>query len=283
MSGNAMRRTGYRWLRKIRAVLPETQGRQEETAGARMLRWTREKLVPRSKVWVQVERGMAQGLWMRLQLPEEMFLWRGDHEPYVQELLASFLRPGWVAYDVGSYVGVFALPIARAVGPAGKVFAFEPDPDSAARLREHVARNHLEDRVRVVEAAAWRREAGQIPYRRGCKALSQGGVEAEGTHPVLASGKKILVRSISLDAFVAQGNPAPQLLKIDVEGGEAAVMEGAEGLITRDKPLIICEVHHLAAARWMQQWLPSCGYHIDWTIPREEFPRHLVAKPAPKD
>jgi FkbM family methyltransferase len=278
----SMRRTGYRLMRKMRAVLPEMHAQGAASgAGARVLRWTRATLVPKSNVWVQVEHGLAEGLWLRLRLPEETFLWRGDHEPEVQALLARFLKPGRVAYDIGSYVGFFALGMARALGAAGQVFAFEPDPENAVRLREHVARNHMHRRVRVVEAAAWRAGSGStIAYRRGSKVRSQGGVEEDGMHPVLASGERILVCSTALDEFIARGNPPPQVLKIDVEGGESAVLAGAERLITDGRPLIVCEIHHAEAARWIEEWLSARDYRMDWLIPPEMFPQRLLAEPA---
>jgi FkbM family methyltransferase len=215
---------------------------------------------------------------MRLQLPDETFLWRGDHEPEVQAFLAKFLKPGAVAYDVGSYVGFFALAMAQEVGGEGQVFAFEPDPENAARLREHAARNHLQGRMQVVEAAVWRATADRsIPFRRGAHVLSRGGVEADGIRPVLATSERILVTSTSLDEFIARGNSAPQVLKIDVEGGETAVLAGAMQLLTKRQPVIICEVHHAEAALWIEQWLPARGYRMEWLIPPESFPRRLLA------
>ncbi len=278
----SMRRAGYRFLRTMRAMLPAPQDPAASTNlfRARLLHWTRAKLVPRSKVWVQVERGLADGLWMRLHLPAETFLWRGDHEPDVQALLVNLLRPGWIAYDIGSYVGFFALGMARLVGREGRIFAFEPDPENALRIREHVAKNSLATQIQVVEAAVWRAttQESTISYRRGRQARSQGGVEADGLKPVLASGEHILVSSISLDEFIARGNPAPQLLKIDVEGGETAVLAGAERLLLDLRPVIICEVHHAQAARWIEEWLPARGYRMDWMIPPEQFPRRLLAQ-----
>ena len=276
-----MRRASYRLLRKMRTVLPASSAQPAGASlfRARLLRWTRATLVPRSEVWVQVEHGLAEGLWMRLHLPEETFLWRGDHEPDVQALLAKFLKPGSIAYDVGSYVGFFALGMARVVGREGRVFAFEPDPENAARIREHIAKNRFAAQIEVVEAAVWRAAADRkVPYRRGRQARSQGGVEADGLKPVLASGEHILVTSISLDDFIARGNPVPQLLKIDVEGGESAVLAAAERLLAEHKPLIICEVHHAEAARWIEEWLPARGYYMNWTIPAEQFPRRLLAQ-----
>ncbi|HKW26523.1 MAG TPA: FkbM family methyltransferase [Terriglobales bacterium] len=276
-----MRRASYRLLRKMRAVLPASSSPRAGASPfrARLLRWTRATLVPKSKIWVQVEHGVAKGLWMRLHLPDETFLWRGDHEPDVQGVLAKFLKPRWVAYDIGSYVGFFTLAMAKVVGHEGRAFAFEPDPENAARIREHVAKNRLPAQIQVVEAAVWRTtNESPISYRRGLQARSQGGVEADGLRPVLASGEHILVPSISLDEFIAHGNPAPQLIKIDVEGGETAVLAGAERLLTEHMPVIICEVHHAEAARWIEEWLPARGYRLDWLIPPEQFPRRLLAQ-----
>jgi FkbM family methyltransferase len=216
---------------------------------------------------------------MRLHLPEETFLWRGDHESDVQALLAKFLKPGSIAYDIGSYLGFFALGMSRVVGRDGRVFAFEPDPENAARIREHIAKNSFAAPIQVVEAAVWRAtKESTTSYRRGRQARSQGGVEADGFKPVLASGEHILVSSISLDKFIARGNPPPQLMKIDVEGGEIAVLSGAERLLAKHKPLIICEVHHAEAARWIAEWLPARGYCMDWMIPAEQFPQRLLAQ-----
>ena len=275
-----MRRASYLLLRKMRATLPASQAAATSTnpLHARLLRWTRATLVPKSKVWVQVEQGLAKGLWMRLQLPDETFLWRGEHEPDVQALLAKFLKPGWVAYDIGSYVGFFTLAMARVVVCEGWVLSFEPDPENAARVREHVARNGLASQAQVVEAAVWRASKETVTYRRGSQARSQGGVEADGLKPVLASGEHIVVSSTSLDEFLARGNPAPQLLKIDVEGGEIAVLAGGERLLSEHRPVIICEVHHAEAARWIEEWLPARGYCLDWLIPPEKFPRRLLAQ-----
>jgi len=56
------------------------------------------------------------------------------------------------------------------------------------------------------------------------------------------------------------------------------VLAGAERLLSVHKPLIICEVHHAQAARWIDEWLPARGYHMNWMIPAEQFPRRLLAQ-----
>src|SRR5258708_11709675 len=69
-----------------------------------------------------------------------------------QELLVKCLRPGAVFYDVGANAGFYAIIGARAVGPAGQVYAFEPMPKLVERIRENVALNS-QTNVTVIEAA----------------------------------------------------------------------------------------------------------------------------------
>ncbi len=238
-------------------------------------------LVPSgSRTWVEVERGFAQGLWLRLDLFSEGNYWLGQHELAVQEFLKSFASPGCVAYDVGAYVGFFALAVARHAGSKARVFAFEPDLDNSVRIRENACRNHLEERVQVVNAAAWSySSAGGVAFRRGHRQRTYGGVAADGHVPVLADGEAVLVPSIGLDNFVREGHPPPDIVKIDVEGGECEVLKGAEHIFSHFKPSLVCEVHHEEAARWIENWLSAKGYETHWLVPREFFPRILFAAP----
>jgi FkbM family methyltransferase len=223
-------------------------------------------------------------MWMHLSLPREAHIWRGKHEPEVQNAILAGVRPDAVVYDVGANVGTMALGAALLVGDLGLVVAFEGDPENVARLREHSARNGLENRLRVVHAAVWSRTAADgIGFRRGAPSRSQGGVEADGNRPVLGSGEVISVPAVTLDDFVAAGEPPPQLLKIDVEGGEYEVLCGANTLFAKERPLLIAEVHHQGAAEQITAWLTEHQYCAQWNIPNEKFPRHLFAWPSETD
>jgi FkbM family methyltransferase len=233
------------------------------------------------KTWVQVESGLAQGLWMRLYIPEEAIFWRGDREPVVQSAMRSIVRPGDVVYDVGAHLGSLTLGAARLVGASGRVIAFDGDPENIERLRANCSRNHLDACTQAVHAALWSHgsEAG-IPFRRGKNRSSQGGVEADGQRPLLGDGEIISVPVTTLDAFTASGGPLPRLVKIDVEGGEYQVLQGGASLFAQERPLIIVEVHHQDAADEIGAWLQEFGYCAEWRIPKEEFPRCLIAWPA---
>jgi FkbM family methyltransferase len=240
--------------------------------------------LPNEEVWVQAQAGLSRGMWMRLRLPEETRHWRGEHEIEVQDAICAAVRPGDVVYDIGSHVGTLALGVARLVGESGRVVAFDGDPDNATTLRESSLRNHLEARLAVVHAAVWSHATDrEIPFRRGGTRRTQGGVEANGQRPVTGTGEIISAPAVTLDGFIAAGGPVPQLIKIDVEGGEYEVVRGAANLFVKYRPLIIAEVHHQQAAEEISRWLGQCQYGAQWNIPKEHFPRYLFAWPTEYD
>ncbi len=237
-------------------------------------------LLPEEFGWVKVERGLAQGVWLRLRLAGEGSYWLGHHEVVVQELLERLCKPGFVFYDIGAHLGFFSFGVANCIGPKGRVFAFEPDTENCVRLKEMVTRNNLQSRVKVVEAAAWSyTSSGGVPFRQG-SSKAHGGVLADGIAAVLADGEMQLVSAISLDDFLRKGNPCADVVKIDVEGGECEVLKGAEELFSRSRPVLLCEVHHEKAAQWITKWLVPKGYVAEWRVPKELYPRLLLGQPA---
>jgi len=241
----------------------------------------RRRVFPDRQMWVQVQAGFAKGMWMHLRIPDEAGFWRGEHEPDVQSAISSMVQPGDVVYDVGAHLGSIALGAAAVVGTTGRVVAFDADPANVRRLTENVARNVLQTTVQVVHTALWSDAAAQeITFRRGTAGSSQGGVEAGKHRPVLADGELIRVPVTTLDAFIAAGSPAPQFIKIDVEGGECEVVQGGATLFATYRPGLIVEVHHQHACDWLHGWLEQFRYAAEWKIPNEEFPRYLIAKPV---
>jgi FkbM family methyltransferase len=242
----------------------------------RVRRFLRARMVPDRTEWVQVQQGIANGLWIRIDLARERSWWAGTHEPALQAELRRILHRNIVMYDVGAHIGFYSLPAARL---GAQVVAFEPDPDSAARLRAHIERNNLAQRVRVVEAAVWSASNPLISFRRGLP-RSQGGVSCGVRQPVVATGPIIPVKAICLDDFVADGGPAPQLVKVDVEGAESEVLKGATDIVQAFRPILIVEVHTPGEAASVGQFLVQNRYDARWEIPPEGFPRQCVAVPS---
>jgi FkbM family methyltransferase len=241
-------------------------------------------VAPSRQVWVQVQAGLAQGMWLHLRIPDEAGFWRGEHEPEAQQIIAAMVRPGDVVYDIGAHLGFLALGAARLVGAAGRVVAVDADPANIPRLHENSARNRLDASIQIVHAAVWSHASTQeIAFRRGTAGTSQGGVEADGERPVLADGELIRVPVITLDSFIVAGGTAPQLIKIDVEGGEHEVLRGGGNLFAQQRPILIVEVHHPQADAQIRGWLQEFRYSAEWKIPRERFPRCLIAWPSERD
>ena len=141
--------------------------------------------------------------------------WLGTYEFEKQKSLERFIRAGMTIYDIGAQAGFYTLFFSRLAGDRGKVFAFEPCAYEARFLIDHVRLNQL-DNVRVVQAAVWeKRELLPMSSDRGmCE-------NRLGDYP----GATLIVPTISLDS---SGLPVPDLIKIDVEGAEAAVLRGSQ-------------------------------------------------------
>jgi FkbM family methyltransferase len=236
-------------------------------------------LLPSTPVWVQVQSGMSQGMWMRLNLKDDVARWRGELEPILQDALHAVVLPGMVVYDIGAHFGSIALGVARLVGPNGHVVAFEADPRNAETLRENRDHNYLTETLRIVSSAVWSYSSDGISFRSGGEKRAHGGVEMDGQCPVLGRGQLIDVPAVTLDDFVASGGPAPQLVKIDVEGGEYDVLRGGDHLFSTQRPLVAAEIHHKQVADRIGQWLIEHRYSSRWIAPVEKFPCCLFAWP----
>jgi FkbM family methyltransferase len=175
----------------------------------------------------------------------------GTYEPETQRALAQHLQPGDVMFDIGANVGFFTLFASRLVGAAGCVVSFEPLPASVAWLHRHVAENRTEN-VRVVEAAV----SDGSGERRFAPAPSNamGRLAAEGT---------LHVSVVTLDDFTVDGLRAPDLLKIDVEGEEVAVLRGATRLLERRRPTLVVATHGIDAYRGTLALLREYHYEVE--------------------
>ena len=243
-------------------------------ADARVRRFLRSRVIPSRMEWVRIQQGIAQGLWIQIDLAHERSWWAGNHEPALQVEVRRLVRKDLVMYDVGAHIGFYSLAAARL---GARVVAFEPDPESAERLRTHAERNDLTANIRVIEAAAWSESMPLIAFQRGLP-RSQGGVSRGERRPVVATGPLIEVRAVRLDDF-ADGGLRPHLIKIDVEGAESEVLEGAVETISASRPHLLVEVHTSTEEVAVSRFLSENRYKTRWEIPPEGFPRQGFASP----
>lgn len=244
--------------------------------GAGLRRIAKRVMPPGTRVWTAITAGFGRGLMVNLDSRYEDEYARGGHEPLVEKMLTSHLRPGWVVYDVGAHIGILSLIAARVVGPEGEVIAFEADPGNAERIAEHALRNSM-PQIKVVPNAVWR-TSGRLRFERASSQSSrnQGSVVSGATKD---ASETIEVQAVSLDEFARAHRP-PNVIKVDVEGGEDAVLEGSNSLFSSVKPILICEIHNSQACLNVTQWLSGRNYSYIWLEESEKFPRHLLAKPS---
>jgi FkbM family methyltransferase len=147
-------------------------------------------------------------------------------------------RPGSTAIDVGANVGVYTVTLARAVGPAGGVLAFEPFPETVRRLEENVRLNGLANVA--VHSKAVAAEPGEVELRLG----SDPGFHSTATVAERrGSGASLRVLATTLDEeWEAAGRPPLSFVKIDTEGAEEAVVLGARDLLREQRPVVLAEV-----------------------------------------
>jgi FkbM family methyltransferase len=176
----------------------------------------------------------------------------GDEwEPRLYAAFKQALRPGMTVLDVGASFGLYSLAAARVVGPAGRVYAFEPAVRSAAALRRHLDWNAAGDRVEVVEAAVGDTD-GEVTFWDQDTSFVASLLHAmarQEEDSYAASIRRRRVPSVSLDAFCRDRAVDPEIVKVDVEGAEPSVLRGAAELLRRRHALLFLELHFGAAAR----------------------------------
>ena len=169
----------------------------------------------------------------------------------LMKYVRRFVTKDSVVWDVGANVGLFAF---SAAAKAKIVFAFEPDPWLASLCQRSASEI---TNVQVLSAAVTSTiSVGQLEIaQRGRAANFMAGF---GTSQTGGIRHRQLVMTVTLD-WLAKRFPPPDILKIDVEGGERLVLEGGSALFGRSRPILICEVAGMNSS-WVTEFLLSLGY-----------------------
>jgi len=180
----------------------------------------------------------------------------GNLESSVQEAMLRHVPAGGVFYDVGANLGFFALLGAHMTGPDGRVLAFEPAPDNAAAIRHNAEVNGLLNVEVVKKAVAAAAGEGRLQV---VDDQSWSKLEEYGAHP--GTERVLDVPVIALDEEISAGAlPPPDVVKIDVEGAEIAVLEGMARTLAEHRPAIICELHD--THREFVEHMRGAGYRV---------------------
>jgi FkbM family methyltransferase len=204
----------------------------------------------------------------------------GNLESAVQEAMVRHLGRGGVFYDIGANLGFFSLLAAHIAGlNEGRVYAFEAAPDNAEAIAVNAALNAIVNVEVLAVAVSDRAGRGRLQV---VDDQSWSKLVDYGEHPF--TERVIEVELVAIDDLVAGGRlRPPDVVKIDVEGAELAVLRGMADTIARHRPAIICELHDTHAG--FVELMDACGYrliNLEGTIPVGEAgaSAHALALPA---
>ena len=178
--------------------------------------------------------------------------WLGSYEHEKRRLFESIVSPGAAVFDIGAHAGFYTLLASELVGADGEVLAFEPQPRNLGYLREHLRINAIAN-VRVIPAAVMDSEGA---------AWFEEGANSSTGH--LAPTGQLRVDTVTLDGLISSGEaPAPDFLKIDVEGAEILVLKGAQTLLAERGPTIFLATHGRFMRDTCCEFLNALGYELD--------------------
>lgn len=189
------------------------------------------------------------------------------HEPLATKLLPCMVKPGNIVLECGANIGYYTLLLSRLVGENGKVISVEPNPEVTKLLRINTELNTANN-VDIYQAALGDKEEEVDFYIRGASNLSS--MTAEDGEYV--AGQK--VQMMMADTMIKQLDlPSIDLIRMDVEGYEVEILEGASNIIQRHFPRFLIEYHKekigISRAEDALMNMDDMGYNIKFAFSRD--------------
>jgi FkbM family methyltransferase len=180
-------------------------------------------------------------------------------EPDERAFLRRFLKIGMTVLDVGAHHGFYTLLFSKLVGPEGEVIAFEPSSREQKALHLNLRLNRCKN-VSVEDLALGSEDSlgtlHIVDFQTGCSSLKPLASDIPGLR------REINVHILRLDSWIAaKGIRHVDFIKLDVEGGELGVFEGAlEFLNRRPRPVILAELEDARSAAWDHRAKDTAGF-----------------------
>jgi len=222
---------------------------------------------------------LPNGRWMRFEKNSgvsvaSLLFWGGldAYEPDTSRTLRYFFEKASAFVDVGANCGLYSI-LGPLWNPNVKVLAFEPVPEIHDALIRNLERNEVNEQV-----SAYRMALSDVTGKASLYLPSSDGIDCETTGTLVTDGWQtrqhapaIVVETIRFDDFEMTNPTRIDLVKIDVEDHEAAVLAGMEQTIRRDRPFIVIEIlprpHRnaktcqiVSSLGYTPFWITSCGY-----------------------
>jgi FkbM family methyltransferase len=184
----------------------------------------------------------------------------------------AIVKPGDHVMDLGANMGMHTMTLSKLVGPAGKVYAFEPQRVIFQILCSNIALNSLLN-VHTYHAAL-DTESGtiNIPSLDYEKSNNFGGLEIDKSK----TGDKVTV--MTLDQLL-DDMPKLNFIKLDVEGMEEKVLRGGVKVLTKFHPSLYVENDRLQKSQSLIECLWEMGYELYWHISRLYNPNNFFNNP----
>ncbi len=180
-----------------------------------------------------------------------LIYYQGVSEPETMLVYTRYLKSGMVVFDVGAHIGEYTVVAAEKVGPRGKVYAFEPQPELVDVIQKNIQQRGFQNVIASAQALS--DQSGTAAFR----------VPTERTKAALETDSNVSpTYEVSLttidDYCLVQGISQIDLIKMDIEGAELWALKGAANLLSQPSttsPIIIFEYNQQAYQRF--------GYTID--------------------
>jgi FkbM family methyltransferase len=207
----------------------------------------------------------------RIRLRRNRAFWLRDPEEFERypfRVLQHLVRPGDVVADIGANLGLYSRFVASWTR-AARVLAFEPWLENSVFLQSNVNLGGAEAKVDILTCALADVE-GQAEFQiddvqsaSGSLDKVRGGAASEGRANLHLPPRKAQVDCRTLDGLIEAGRiPAPDVLKIDVEGAEALVLRGAARLLAERRPRLLMELHGAQESRDVLELLFKNEYEV---------------------
>ena len=196
--------------------------------------------------------------------------WTGEYEPGSIEVFSALCRKARFIFDVGAYGGLYAV-FAAAANPNAVVFAFEANPAAVRVCRQNLTLNAPRTKnVQLFELAL-------SDYDGEAEFYVTGGTSSLNS-AFRPNSEPIAVEVARGDAVVrARGVARLDLVKVDTESTEPAVLRGLAGTLERDHPDVLCEVLRGRTERDLEALLGPLGYSYYWITSRALHRRDRIA------
>lgn len=194
---------------------------------------------------------------------------RGTWEPAQTSVVQSLLAAGQVVVNVGANTGYYTLLAARRVGEGGRVYAFEIQPAILDILQRNIQRNDVQDIVTVVPMGCFSSSGEAVIEQHGDAGSARIAFRPDG----------LRVPLVTLDDYAEMAVlDRLDLILIDAEGADFEILKGAASILAKFRPVVLAEVHHLAAfagsEEELRRFMARFGYAA--TELQSEFSRDLL-------